>query len=246
MKNKSKFLPYCKRWFRLTEYEDGFLYSLFYKTINLDGIPYMLNVWKNQIEFHPVTVCQYALNAYNQKRFDVFLKRVNFLMYKQEQGWLYHYFKPKMWGYAFKTPWVSSMVQGLFLSCLVRALALTKDMDYQYMADQVFKTLKSPKVYKKGFYYEFGTKNPRVLNGHMYTLIGLRDFDQKIPETDLRNFNHYGWSRYDDKHLIADYHYHRRHQDLYQELYGTHYFSSEGCPELVLRIIHQKIRGVLA
>ena len=150
--------------------------------------------------------------------------------------------------YNLTAPWLSAMAQGQAIQALVKAHEVTNNNTYLETAKKLLNsffvevedggvTYKSP---NSGWWYEeyagIGGKEPRVLNGMMWTLIGIYSyynytndptakflFDQGILSL-KNNLNRYedkkySYSYYDILKTQAPLYYHRAHLDLLDALY---------------------------
>lgn len=93
-----------------------------------------------------------------------------------------------VWFYKFdygtaKAPWSSGISQGLIISALVRASILFKDNQYLDLAKLAFVQMNNP-LEKGGhrfsdkqypLFYEEGHDNHHILNGHLFSLLGVYD-----------------------------------------------------------------------
>ena len=194
------------------------------------GVP-MLTDRAGQQYFNPATVCLYALAYWNQYLATgdaaaerVFLTQARWLVERAEirQGkacWLHTREFPR---YRTGSNWVSGMSQGLAISVLCRAYAITNDDTYHELADFALEVMKL-KVGEGGVrahlangyvaFEEFPSPLPSlVLNGNMYAIIGIYDHLQMV-ESDgsrvlleqalvtldrlLPHYDYHGWSLYD-------------------------------------------------
>lgn len=157
------------------------------------GIGYQIN---------PVTSAQYGLWAYDLyvRDHDVghrrtFLHIANWLVKHQARDrWLYG-FDFVLHGLALAKPWPSAMAQGQAMSVLSRAYRLTGNGVYRTVALRALRPFLS-NVKRGGvtrcfladcadlFYEEYPTRPPSyVLNGFMFTLIGLYDLGSVAPHS---------------------------------------------------------------
>jgi len=148
-------------------------------------------------ESNPVTVTHFALDSYsnylisgNETLKQIFLNAANWLVntavsHGNYSILAYHF----PWApYNLKPPWQSAMAQGRALQVLIRAHHITGDEKYLDTAKKLLNaffvevkdggvTYKSP---NDGWWYELfagkGGKEPRVLNGMMYALLGIYDY----------------------------------------------------------------------
>jgi hypothetical protein len=213
-----------------------------------------------QKKYNPTMIAFYALSMYNlyydtldENYLDNFFTNTDFLVKTiVERGthgvWLYDFpwISP---GYVCKVPWVSSLAQGLGVSVMARAWALTKNNDYLLTAKKAVASFKVPvskggvlKIDKKGFWWydEYCCqKSANVLNGFLYALIGLFELYDltKIRQANLLftkgietiehvmkrfdfNFFIFKWSKYDDAFLLySGLKYHDWHIKQLMKLY---------------------------
>lgn len=209
-------------------------------------------------QYNPVSISQYALINYNyyinmgELRYkNDFLKHADWLVKNQvitSQGfgiWQYNFdFKGN--NYNCKKPWISAMAQGQAMSVLTRAYQLTQEEKYLKTAE---KALGSFAVLDKDggvryidndgsvFYLEYAcdTEPPaRVLNGFIFSLLGLHDYYLTTGNRKALNFFEEGlstlktrlldydtgkWTTYDLLGTKASEDYHRLHSKLLYELY---------------------------
>lgn len=141
--------------------------------------------------------------------------------------------------------WRSGMAQGLAIQALINAHEITGDRKYidsaKMLLNSFFVEVKDGGVTYKttaGWWYEeyadVGGKEPRVLNGMMYTLLGIHEyyqytgnnnakhlFDQGIValKNDLSLYDNNGYSYYDILGAPA-WEYHNVHIELSDQLYN--------------------------
>jgi heparosan-N-sulfate-glucuronate 5-epimerase len=142
-----------------------------------------------------------------------------------------------------KAPWISAMSQGLGISALVRAFRLTRDPDLLSLSEQ------SARVFDRGIedggvrtregshvlYEEYpGYPLPRVLDGFLFSLLGLYDLAQELQDGWIRRLFDEGinglksrlaewdyrskWSWYGSHGYLCPPHYHRLNGALIQIL----------------------------
>jgi len=213
-------------------------------------------------QYNPVTISQCALVNYNyyvntgEKSYkQVFLRHTDWLVEHQKitpkgfGGWYYNFpWQP----YQCKNPWVSAMAQGQAISVLVRAYALTQDKSYlksarlavdafEYSVDEGGVRF----IDKNGnvFYLEYASElHPYVLNGFIFSLLGLYDYYQtagsrkalklfnegiQTLKVRLKDYDTGDWTYYDLLGHKAGESYHKLHCKLLFELYfitGQHLF----------------------
>jgi heparosan-N-sulfate-glucuronate 5-epimerase len=147
----------------------------------------------------PLTVSNIALDNYsnykitgNQYSKEVFLNNANWLVdnavsYGNYSLLEYNFPWPQ---YNLTAPWYSAMAQGRALQVLIRAHEITGDDRYLDTAKKLLNAFYTEvknggityKTAKDGWWYEeyagIGGKQPRVLNGMIYSLLGLNDYFQ--------------------------------------------------------------------
>ncbi|SES93233.1 D-glucuronyl C5-epimerase C-terminus [Salinibacillus kushneri] len=145
--------------------------------------------------YNPSTIAQYGLQHYSLylKNNDAqsknkFLNVAKWFLDKQDVrgGWAYSFDLPYFpsRNLEVKRPWYSSIGLGMAMSVLARASYLTKDEQYNSCALRATKLFRTPapqgvlaKFENKFSFYEECPTNPPsyILNGFMYSLIGLYD-----------------------------------------------------------------------
>ena len=211
-------------------------------------------------EYVPWVILFYALGNYNlyydtfnELYLENFLNNVDYLVKNiTDRGnygiWLarFPWVAPY---YLCKPPWASGIYQGLGLSVMVRAWALTGDQKYMDTAQKALLSFEVPvseggvlKVDKEGFwwYEEYAcSRSANVLNGFIFSLIGLfkyYDISKCLKSLCLfnngietvkhylkkfeLNFIIFKWSKYDDKLLVySGPKYHEWHIKQLMKLY---------------------------
>lgn len=150
--------------------------------------------------------------------------------------------------YNMTPPWRSAMAQGLALQVLIRSYDLTKERKYLDVARGVIKsfyvevqdggvTYKTPDA---GWWFEEyahpeGVQS-KVLNGMMYSLLGILEYYRHTQESDARflfeqgvlalrgeldAYDADGWSYYDFSKRRASRHYHETHIAQLRALYAA-------------------------
>lgn len=163
-------------------------------TFDTNGIPQ--TVYPFGTHYNPTTIGFYGLQHYSlylsnkdEESKKKFLKVANWFLLNQDKsgGWPYkfdfHYYPKRM--KKIKGPWYSAIGMGAALSVLSRATYLTNDKKYlvsALKAKRIFETPSSANGIlakfegKYSFYEECPTNPPSyILNGFMYSLIGLYD-----------------------------------------------------------------------
>lgn len=159
-------------------------------------------------QYNPAAVSLYALSDYNRfletgkpKAERSFLNIADWLVKnlvdRGDFGVWYYDFKYASPGYVCDRPWVSGMAQGLGISVLVRAFALTGQGKYRKAAEKAAASFRvavsdgGVRYTDSGggvWYEEYACKkSARVLNGIVFALIGLHEMwealgDQKAKE----------------------------------------------------------------
>lgn len=170
--------------------------------LSADGIPRVR--YGDVYESNPVTAAQYGLWAYGMflrtrrhsyKR--AVIRIADWLVERQQHGrWVYRFdadFNGTDGHIA--APWTSAMAQGQAMSLLERVYLMTSDRRYLRSAVSALAPLKET-VAEGGlarcfggncrlpFFEEYPTPKPsEVLNGFMFTLIGLYDLASVAPKT---------------------------------------------------------------
>jgi len=148
--------------------------------------------------------------------------------------------------YNIPKPWISGMAQGLGIQLLLKAHSLTEDEIYlntaEFALNAFFIDLKDRGVTIKdedGWWFEEYAHPsinpvPFVLNGFLFSLIGIYDFYQYTGSEKAKELTHQGikkllkelhsfdmgnWSYYDKLGTIATKKYHAVHIDLLEKLY---------------------------
>jgi heparosan-N-sulfate-glucuronate 5-epimerase len=150
--------------------------------------------------------------------------------------------------YNLKAPWQSGMAQGVAIQAMLRAHEITQDKKYIDTAKMLLNsfyveaknggvTYKTP---AEGWWYEeyagSGGKQPRVLNGMMFALIGILDYYQYTKDESAKylfeqgvlslknNLAHYdygGYTYYDSLGNVSPVLYHNDHITLLEQLYNA-------------------------
>ena len=149
---------------------------------------------------NPVTIEQYGLWAYGEyvrthspKMRATVLLASDWLVANQRDGRWWYAFDFNHDGWSLKAPWSSAMAQGQAMSLLERAFRLTGKRSYLRTAIRAVKPVETS-VAKGGlercffgncglpFYEEYPSDPPSyVLNGFMFTLVGLYDLASVAP-----------------------------------------------------------------
>lgn len=171
-----------------------------------DGVPLVL--YPDQGFFYnAITTAQYALaNITAARRGEVARRdrarvQADWLVASQEQGgswagcWLMRFSNPKYrW---LRAPWASALACGQAISALLRAWELFADERYRVSAEAAYRGLHDSRdgaqlcseMDDELWYEEYPAEPPlRVLNGHVYTLLGVLDYARVSgdPEAEAR------------------------------------------------------------
>jgi len=206
-------------------------------------------------QYNPVTVSQKILEYYdefkatgNEKEKEFLINNANWLIdnavLKGNYSLLYYNFPWTI--YDLPSPWRSGMAQGQGIQALVKAHEITNDKKYldnaKLLLNSFFIEVKDGGVtYKsenEGWWYEEYAhekgKESRVLNGMMYTILGIYDFHTYTNDPDakflfdkgieslkknLPSYDLDGYSYYDILGYRAPERYHNVHVELLEKLY---------------------------
>lgn len=139
--------------------------------------------------------------------------------------------------YNLTPPWRSAMAQGQCIQVLVRAYELTGESSYLELARKAlgafYVEVENRGVTLKGdegwWYEEYageGGANPRVLNGHIYALVGIYEYYEETNDKDAKylfdkgeaalkahlcDYDTGAWTYYDTLGKMATQHYHELH-----------------------------------
>jgi hypothetical protein len=173
-----------------------------FKPTMINGLPRVHYVGVARYQSNPVTIAQYGLWAYgpaarhNRAKLRIVRRVANWLVAHQapDGRWLYR-FRFSEGGWTMRPPWGSALAQGMAMSELSRAYRSTGDRLYLRAAVRALGPLERP-VARGGlrdcffgdcrfpFYEEYPTRPPiYVLNGFMYTLLGLHDLASVAPSS---------------------------------------------------------------
>lgn len=153
-----------------------------------------------------VVVAQYGLQEYsyflkdnNKERYEIAKKMADWLVNNQNKdngNWYYNYdYEVGGTGITLKGPFASSMAQGQAISLLVRIYSIEKDSKYLDAAELGLKPLKIPVAdggLQENFmghiaFAEFPTiPSSYILNGFMFTVIGLYDLSYINPSSEAK------------------------------------------------------------
>lgn len=221
-----------------------------------DGVPWVnygqfQGVWVGR-QRNPVTICQRAFayeQAYRQGDLAALKKLIHCADWLVDHAIIsgdfavYEYANP--WYYNLTPPWRSAMANGQALQVLVRAHKITVDERYLTTARSLLRALQTP-VEQGGLTYQTEDgwwfeeyicsdgSQPRVLNGMIFTWLGIREYfdytadpaaqillqqglraiKARLPDYNRPN----GYSSYDALGQPAG-EYHAIHVDLLNQLY---------------------------
>ncbi len=205
---------------------------------------------------NPVTIAQEALNQWEKYQSGdenskyLFLNCTNWLVENAVQRGNY-----SVWEYQFPwpvynvtPPWVSGMAEGQGIQVLSRAYMLTGNQEYLNISRKSLLSFyinvdEGGVSYKDSstggwWYEEYASKtgkNPRVLNGFMFSLIALHEYYVRTGDKDanylfekgivelkanLSKYDTGSWTYYDSLNNIATNEYHIIHVQQLSELYN--------------------------
>jgi D-glucuronyl C5-epimerase-like protein len=219
---------------------------LFLDAMRLDGNGIPLHCSRTFVSYNPAYIAWYGLVHLERSirqddaaGRDVFLKQVQWLVdnaVRREDGSIVWplTFDWREGDCLFRAPWISAMIQGLAISALVRAHRIIGDghvLDLCRGATRVFeKDVQDGGVrtFEVGHavYEEYpGFPLPRVLDGYLFSLLGLYDFVAETQDSNARELLSDGinglkyllpfwdyrgrWSRYGAHGYLCPPHYHR-------------------------------------
>lgn len=165
-----------------------------------DGIPRVTYSRGGPARFNPVTIAQYGLQEFSyfvsgrgRTHLRNAIRVASWLVHNQDRrgGWLYRFdWRLRGSRQTLRQPWVSAMAQGQAMSLLTRVFRRTHDSRYLRAALRARLPLQRP-VSGGGLvatfrgmrvYEEYPTRRPSlVLNGFMFTLLGLHDLNVTHP-----------------------------------------------------------------
>jgi hypothetical protein len=155
---------------------------------------------------NPALIAQYGLWAYGRylarsarASRAVVLNTANWLVSKQQRDgrWIYH-FVDNYPGGNLEPPWASALAQGQAMSLLERAYRLTNSRRYLAAAIRALQPLERPvgagglrRCFRNDcrllFFEEAPTREPSfILNGFMFTLVGLYDLSTVAPSSNAQ------------------------------------------------------------
>ena len=213
-------------------------------------------------QYNPATISQYALANYNyyastrEERYKKeFLKHADWLVENQvvtDKGFGVWYYNFDWERYQCHAPWISAMAQGQAISVLTRAYSLTKDEIYLQTVELAIGPFEHS--WDEGgvrfadedgnvFYLEYACEShPCVLNGFIFSLLGLHDYylttgDEKalnlfsdgietlkvrLKDYDTGDWTWYNLPEYEETKVKES--YHRLH---YQQLFELYFITGE-------------------
>lgn len=219
------------------------------------GIPFLIE-GKIGKQRNPMTICNKALSYYeNAKKGDTtqyayFLNCADWLAdsLRHEKNFSvlsYNYDWPVN---NMVAPWRSGLANGVALQVLIKAHASTKNAKYLQASDELLKSFYyevneggvSYKTDTSGWWFEEyadeGGAVSRVLNGHMFALVGIHEYYEYTKDTsanylfiqglkslknDLAKYDQpEGPSLYDRRGTLTNIKYHAIHVDLLDRLYS--------------------------
>jgi heparosan-N-sulfate-glucuronate 5-epimerase len=227
-----------------------------YTTNQLDdkGIPYLID---NKVgkQRNPVIVCNQALAYYDRfKEGDstqriLFLNCANWLIENSttKNGFTVLPYNYNWSIYNMVSPWRSGLTNGVSLQVFIKAHSLTNDQKYLDIAKRVLNSFyvevsEGGVTYKfenKGWWFEeFASETgyvSRVLNGHLFALLGIHDYFEYTQDPHAKYLfeqgmralknnlalydSHVGPSYYDLRSRPTDRKYHAVHIDLLEKLF---------------------------
>jgi hypothetical protein len=205
------------------------------------GIPFV-SYPKIGYQRNPVAAAQYGLWAYGSHDERSATHVADWLLAHQSRRGTWNYrFDADLNGgeQRIRSPWISAMAQGQAMSLLERVYRLTGERRYLRAAVQALAALQES-VARGGvrrcfrgdcrlpFFEEYPTPQPTyVLNGFMFTLIGLHDLASVAPHSDAQ-------ALYDDgrRTLIAAL------PDYDRDGLATYDLSSRKCAAPIYQVIH--------
>lgn len=263
----------------MSDYLDFFTSDHFNKSDILsfddNGIP-IVTYREFGAQYNYVTICQYALYLHTKylhgdtSVLSQFIKCTDFLLDHMDSDGSFRYKFPYYSYESLGTNWTSSMAQGEALNVFSRAYEITHDHKYIDAGNKAFNYLITP-ISQGGVMDTLGSLDPRfksdiffqeyvnttptyTLNGYMFTLLGIYDWNQlsktvsdisgdqtsyyfnegiKTLKVVLPYYDIGGFTSYDLSHLMTSrdanpaLDYHKVHIDLLEAIYsitGDNYF----------------------
>jgi hypothetical protein len=218
------------------------------------GVPYLID-GKVGKQRNPVIVCNKALSYYASFREGDSSKRILFLNcadWLTENSTSVRIFSVLPYNYPWSiynmgSPWRSGLANGVSLHVFIKAHSITKDEKYLAMAKRILNSFYAEvsdggvtyKLKDRGWWFEeFALETgyvSRVLNGHMFALLGIQDYFEYSHDPDakylfeqgnlaLKNYlafydSNVGPSYYDLRARPTDRKYHAVHIDLLTKLF---------------------------
>ncbi len=244
-------------------------------TFDGNGIP-MVNYTEYGNQYNFATICQYALYLHTKyldgdtSVLNQFIKCADFLIDHMDTDGSFRYEFPYYSYELLGVGWTSSMTQGQALNVFSRAYEITNNHKYIDAGNRAFNYLITPisqggvmdtlgslepKFKDDIFFQEYVNTTPTyTLNGYMFTLLGIYDWDQlskTVPDISGEQTSYYfnegiktlkivlpyydigGFTSYDLSHLMTSkdanpaLDYHKIHIDLLEAIYsitGDNYF----------------------
>lgn len=167
----------------------------------VDGLPtvtYRAGLGVTGRQTNPVTITQWGLSHYSRGDTAAGVRAADWLVTHQrgDGAWVYSFdFYDPPADETMHAPWISALAQGQALSLLARAYRATGDRKYLTAGDRALlpflKPLADGGVSRSWdghpYFEEYPTKRPSfVLNGYLFTLIGLHDYAHQTGNTTAR------------------------------------------------------------
>lgn len=230
--------------------------ALFSDHLRCDGAGVVVNAYRAQgPQYNPAFIAWFAFTSL--ERYSRSLEPTHLESFHAQVRWLRENAVARpdgttVWQYGFdwqegrclmKAPWISAMSQGLGISALVRAFRLTRDAGLLSLCER------SARVFERSIeeggvrtreggrvlYEEYpGYPLPRVLDGFLFSLLGLYDLGQELQGGGIRRLFEEGidglksrladwdyrgkWSWYGTHGYLCPPHYHRLNGTLIQVL----------------------------
>ncbi|EGN74607.1 D-glucuronyl C5-epimerase [Idiomarina sp. A28L] len=224
---------------------DAYVYEQGVYKYKINNVYPLNNLYNPEIAFVPVVNFLMALeliNQYYDSRNEVLLSESKLLIEnsikhahvdKDKMYFRHEYYQPL---YLLNKGWVSGMAQGLFISACVRLYLITQDEVFFQYAKSAFDVMIMPVeqggcmlTLEEGVWFEeYPSKknNSFVLNGNIFSVFALNDFNQiydcqellyqsirKLSSTIAEFYVFEGCCRYDLNNAICDENYLKLHHD---------------------------------
>ncbi|MBU1679649.1 MAG: D-glucuronyl C5-epimerase family protein, partial [Bacteroidetes bacterium] len=172
-----------------------------------NGVPLntsYVDVAEPRLHYYPISIGQYSLAVYNsyvetgsEEKKEHFMRIADWFVINAVQGsnlgayWLTEIPKPE---YKVFSPWKSAFTQSRAISVLLRAWQITNEEKYLSIAASALNPFKfdisqgGVSVIRNStkFYEEYVAAEPTlVLDGHIFSMLGLYDFIRAVPENQL-------------------------------------------------------------